>query len=92
MRMPCSALPRLLQAFITPNFQSSASGCRTNSFQSEQHSPVMGLMHLVPRAHPFGVYAVIKRLKKYTRNCKHGELNDIYARFLLGEFDLEVLP
>ena len=40
----------------------------------------------------FSVYKVIARLKKYARDCKHGDLDDVHRRFLLGEFDLEVLP
>ena len=52
----------------------------------------MGMMHLVPRKHYFSVYSVIARLKKYARDCKHGDLDDVHRRFLLGEFDLEVLP
>jgi len=52
----------------------------------------MGMMHLVPRKHYFSVYSVIARLKKYARDCKHGDLDDVHDCFLLGEFELEVLP
>ena len=47
-----------------PNFSRSTNRPKANTNSILSTHPVMGLMHLVPRAHCFSVYSVIAQLKQ----------------------------
>ena len=47
-----------------PNFSRSTNRPKANTNSILSTHPVMGLVHLVPRAHCFSVYSVIAQLKQ----------------------------
>lgn len=69
-----------------------APGGHSEAHKQALHILAMGRMHLAPPRHHWSVFSVIKKLKEYARECKHKELDRVHARFLLGEFHVDVSP